>query len=244
LIRRSRSAVGALALAIALTGCARAEHDNSTSGGSSVSIPTGLLAVVNHRAPGTELGPLFHCSGVLISAGLAITANHCVNGLEAADVDVVLELQDLCHPEGIEPRVSVRRIGRSPTTDLAALWLEVDAEVTPTPVAGTLDDGDQLFAWGWGRQSPGGPLPCHATAKPLKRTDDNACEHDGVQLSDGQICATPTGGRNTCSGDSGGPVLDQRGELVAIVSGGKGCGVSDPGSYSVVDTTTLNLLLQ
>jgi S1-C subfamily serine protease len=170
----------------------------------------------------------------LIAAREAITADHCLAGYTAGHIDVVLGLEDLCRPHGDEPRVRVTHVRRDASTDVAVLELGESPPVTPVPVASQLRGGGHLYAWGWGRRSPSGPLPCHPTAKPLSLTSATACEQAGVHLGGRQFCALPTTEVNTCAGDSGGPVVDEQGEVVAITSGGRGCGPMDPGSYSPV----------
>jgi len=66
----------------------------------------------------------------------------------------------------------------------------------------------------------------------------------GVELLDSQMCARGFGGSDSCTGDSGGPLMVRRGgawQLEGIVSyGTQGCDSSLPGVYTRSDVIPVN----
>ena len=57
---------------------------------------------------------------------------------------------------------------------------------------------------------------------------------ENLEIADSMICAGEKG-KDSCDGDSGGPMLDSAGMLVGIVSWGMGCGRERfPGVYTEV----------
>lgn len=58
-------------------------------------------------------------------------------------------------------------------------------------------------------------------------------DYDG-EISNNMFCAAvAAGGKDSCSGDSGGPIVDPSGTLVGVVSWGQGCAERGfPGVYT------------
>ena len=79
------------------------------------------------------------------------------------------------------------------------------------------------------------PTDCEARFDAAER-DFDAAERDFDAAS--MLCAIPTDadGRDTCTGDSGGPLILgsdlDTGPVVAVVSWGRGCGAGWPGVYA------------
>ena len=119
--------------------------------------------------------------------------------------------------------------------DAAVLTLVTPVDIAPvvTAPAGPVD-GDRVTAWGWGKDSVGGTAPCRAQPKRLTVTPSSRCAGIGTTNATTYVCAVAAGDRNTCEGDSGGPVLNEHGRLVAITASGSGCLRSDPGTYTLV----------
>ncbi|XP_015432474.1 PREDICTED: trypsin-1-like [Dufourea novaeangliae] len=96
--------------------------------------------------------------------------------------------------------------------------------------------GKYGLATGWGTTDNGTPKMLQKVTVPFvtKQQCANAYSSSGG-IPKGQVCAGYTaGGKDTCQGDSGGP-LTVNGELVGVVSWGKGCGTPNyPGVYTDV----------
>lgn len=91
---------------------------------------------------------------------------------------------------------------------------------------------------GWGETSPKGNAAVYlreAYPRSLNRRDC-AAAHGSEQITESMICAgnAQSGGVDSCSGDSGGPMIFNN-EQVGVVSWGVGCGdASKPGVYTSV----------
>jgi hypothetical protein len=117
--------------------------------------------------------------------------------------------------------------------DVAIVELDIDADVTPAPLVGSQDvrRGDKLIAFGFGVDEFGNSIIDRVRngEAPLKAT-----YLDSVSVSDDFVRTVSDGGGDTCSGDSGGPVLfepdgsDEFG-LVAVTSFGPNICVTDSG---------------
>lgn len=98
--------------------------------------------------------------------------------------------------------------------------------------------GETVKAIGFGRTSESGSLSTNLMEVDLDTINERTCKAmlppETPLFLDKQICAgVPAGGRDTCTGDSGGPLLDAEGKLqYGIVSWGIGCArPNTPGIY-------------
>lgn len=193
------------------------------------------------------------CGGSLMASDVIITAAHCVEGITAADVEIAVDVLNLSTISSGQ-RQAVEEIIIHPdwntnTTenDIALLILEdgsVNAGITPISLVadGTvLSTGTDVRALGWGELENG-------TYPELLRTVDldiasdpgAACgsyggDYDPVSM----LCATRNSEgtiKDTCSGDSGGPLFTIEGgnyRLVGLTSWGNACGLANyPGIYT------------
>jgi secreted trypsin-like serine protease len=193
--------------------------------------PHGLAAIISRAAPIDDAYAFTFCSGALLAPARVVTAAHCL--LARSDVDVLVDPVTLCHPGpigGQRIRVSWWRV-RAGSSDVAVLHLAQPAGAPPMTVASRGSSDGTLTAWGWGGPEDG-PPPCRATAKRIQAVDAARCVEASTPIAPDAWCAVPAEGPNTCRGDSGGPVLDAHGSLVAIVTGGLHCGPHDAGSYT------------
>jgi len=218
------ASIGALLIGTSITGCAPVAP-----------APPGFLAaLINSSAPRNDVSGTQFCAGVLVSKHVVLTAAHCVRGRTPASIDVVVGANNLCSTGPITgQRLHVRSIRRSATLDAAELTIESAATATPARIAKRATKFYE--AWGWGKDSIGGVAPCMAMSKALSAVRAHACLPALTQVAASEraryLCAVPAAQRNTCEGDSGGPVLSPDGLLVAITIGGVGCGPHDPGTY-------------
>ncbi|NOZ08170.1 MAG: trypsin-like serine protease, partial [FCB group bacterium] len=232
----------------------------------------GLMWAQNDRiVGGTEVDPPFQytwmaavfpgpylCGGTLIDDEWIVTAAHCVEGIAAADTEVILGAHELWNPyenPGVRVTMNVTDIYIHPAydnltqdNDLALLHLDgiAPADFTPLPLISdpTLDDAGNLArVMGWGTTSSGGdvsPVLLEVDVPIISNTVCNEPAHYGGWVTDNMICAGDIvdGGEDSCQGDSGGPLMVDNGrgwELVGIVSWGIGCAEpAHPGVYTRV----------
>lgn len=160
-----------------------------------------------------------YCGGSLTGPQEVTTAAHC--GVDSGDV-VLCGRTVLSGTGGETRRVSAVRSnpGWSATTsgDDVAL-LRIDAPIlTITPIGlGPVGVGP-LYVLGWGRTSEGGPAADHLQIAEL---ESQSCSPYGSSIDETMLCAGGNG-RDGCSGDSGGPLL-QNGRVVGLTSWGNGC---------------------
>ncbi|TQM83442.1 trypsin [Saccharothrix saharensis] len=190
-------------------------------------------------------GGTFFCGGALVAPDKVVTAAHCTLSRSAlgtrdrrpADLTVVAGRADLDTAEG--RAVKVAALWRHPAftavsrgDDVATLTLATALPYRPIRVAAATSGLARVH--GWGRT---GELD--APSRRLREVDvpirsDAECSADVPDYRpDGMLCAGyPEGGKDACEGDSGGP-LTVAGELVGVVSYGRGCArPGQPGVYT------------
>lgn len=203
------------------------------------------VAVVNRSASAANVFSGYRCAGVLVAKRVVLTASHCLHGARRGKLDVIIGPKDLCprsSPVSGE-RIGVERIVLAPPvhgSDLAALFLRGASRQQPAQIA-SLRANVPLRAIGWG-SSADGTSSCEQQVADLRQVDDSRCARAlsaalTSSLQRLNACALPTGSRNTCDGDSGGPLYEatpgQR--LVGITSAGTGCELSSIGFYLRLD---------
>ncbi len=190
-------------------------------------------------------GGAFFCGGALIAPDKVVTAAHCtvarsalgVRDRRPGDLTAVAGRADLDTAAGRAVRVTAlwRHPGFTEVSagdDVATLTLATPLPYRPIRVADAASG--QATVYGWGRTGELSP-PSRRLREvdvPLRADAECAAEVPDYRPG-GMLCAGyPEGGKDACEGDSGGP-LTVAGELVGVVSYGRGCArPGQPGVYT------------
>jgi secreted trypsin-like serine protease len=190
------------------------------------------------------------CGASLIARRWVITAAHCVNGRSPSSIEIVFGVHNLKTDAG--ERFNVKQIIIHPdfdantlNADLALLELYENCDYTPVPVIDqdlTLT-GQMGTVLGWGDISLTQtvyPEALQQVSLPIVSNSDCNKAYNKLPwyynpVTGNMMCAGYiTGGKDSCYGDSGGPLLvqmDGAWKLAGLVSWGEGC--ADPGFYGV-----------
>jgi secreted trypsin-like serine protease len=206
------------------------------------------LALVNATIPDNYYAQF--CGASYIARFWAITASHCVAGLDPGDIQVMYgssKLDTSGNRDSIDLIVRCDHCADGRASDLALLKLH-DAPPIPTvsmmpqeTAATVLKSGAIVIISGWGLLDPvtnnfRSPTLREATVDFQTLDDCNGPEsYDGAVSQRWSFCAGFTDGAiDSCAGDSGGPALiEVNGArlLAGVVSRGDSCG--KPKKYGV-----------
>lgn len=193
------------------------------------------------------------CGGTLIAADWVLTAAHCMEGEVPSGIEVVARISDLGDSSGAEIR-AVRGIFIHPdfadlsgdlVNDIALILLDTpitsvsslaySRSASPSP----LDDTVRAIGWGDTNSSP--RFPNALQMVDLSLTPIAAARRIyGSNRLDHRHLAAMAPGKDTCGGDSGGPLFDLDGDqgaplVLGITSFGLQCAERGvPGIYTNV----------
>lgn len=196
----------------------------------------------------TDGTSVFGCGATLISADTILTAQHCLDKAPGELTKVEAHIGKVSWREGEVRTVTSWRTGGGPRRgDWAVAKL-----ASPTTVPGravltsdtSLDSSPWFSAIGWGRLAEGSSGTDYLQEVDLPLHSGDQC----LPYGDAEICASGNGtaGKDTCNGDSGGPLYATRNGRrvqVGITSWGIGCArATQAGHYTRISTYRTQIL--
>lgn len=245
----------------------RDHHYNNSNLNNSASTDTNTIRIVGgHETTINEFPYLvnlrrngkFSCGGSLLTERCVLTAAHCVYMVPVKDLSIYAGASRL---NGAE--FHVRLVENSYISNRYSPYnLDMDVAILKLREPLLLDTTIQVIGLsarspkpqetvsivGWGVTSEGSSEPSEqlrtADIPVLSKEDCLRAYRGQAQITSSMFCATVPGTMDSCSGDSGGPVICQ-GHICGIVSWGFGCArVEYPGVYTNIANFRVNTFIR
>ena len=189
----------------------------------------------------------FICGGSLVTAQHVITAAHCVKNVNPLQLTVVggaTYLSETGVRRGVSKIITPKEYNsRTYHTDIAVLKLSGDMKgnniETIELCKANWKLGDSIVVYGWGALSEHNNQESNqlrTVRVPLvtRKKCSEMYKRDGSSITNTMFCAGDLKGKDSCSGDSGGPAIFQN-QLCGVVSWGVGCARANfPGVYTSI----------
>ncbi|XP_021204459.2 trypsin-5 [Bombyx mori] len=200
------------------------------------------------------------CGGAIIDEQWVLTAGHCMESVFENPKNIrqytiragssfhdrggyLARINKVFYPKDYEPGeadydFSLLRLDRPMPIGRNIAVLNLPAKQY------NVDEGDILIVSGWGSTHPSGygHIPDRIRFVPVPVMAQDKCQKSyNIYITPRMLCAGyPSGGKDSCNHDSGGPAVNKDGVLIGLVSfGGKNCGApNSPGVYSRVSEIT------
>lgn len=206
---------------VAATGCAESAERESPSTAGPVVTPVALML---EGATVDSLSTGLLCSGSIVHQHL-VTAAHCVESPFSA---FHIPSGDCDEPD------DARRIDIGARVDL-----KTELDIAVFEVGSTVREdkerlrSDSIGVYGWADHNEAGIRVCRLHRVELENVITGNCRSH-APVASGEEAALLCGravGRDTCSGDSGAPMVDARGNVEAVLSYGYGCQIGGSSVY-------------
>jgi Trypsin len=201
------------------------------------------------------------CGATLIHADVLLTAAHCTNVFVGGGVYVMGQqgvqldgsdshgwynvTREIPHSKynnvTVENDIMLLIVnGTVRDVPLQQLYTDTESSYSGSGSGSPLTDGATVTAIGFGHTSENGPISTRLQAVDLDLVSFDTCNdyYLGRLKESIMVCASATQGRDSCGGDSGGPLLLDNVQ-VGIVSFGDGCAQDTPAAvYTRIDAYT------
>ncbi|KAL4716952.1 hypothetical protein ACJJTC_012763 [Scirpophaga incertulas] len=182
------------------------------------------------------------CGGAIIKKSAVLTASHCLYGDSAVNW-LIRAGSSFAHSGGSVHRASELIVhehynDRTIDNDVAVIRIvdtfNYNRVIQPAKFADSeyaLGDNEVVWATGWGRLWPNGPVSEQLRQVQIWIVNQEECKQRyarlGYTVTDNMLCSgyLDVGGRDQCQGDSGGP-LYHNGVIVGVSSWGESCALA------------------